>query len=423
LTKELEAQPPKPASNKGWIWVVTGLAALACFIAGIVYRPSYQAAGWGLLAAGGVLLLVTIGLVLGQRSRGKTNLPTDMNRELSVRLEEARRHREALMTEYEVAHEQELLDLWERELGRFHTLRSRMEYVEETLVERQERDLLLQKFLLDMMDQWQVPHMEGLSDLYQRQKQQRRAGERIRELESTMEALMSQEEFQRLQGFFSGKASLGISKEDAQAWQLRLEQVTLEVSALQERIHRLEGQMLTLEREGLDVADLEEEKTYVEKEMEDSQQRLEALALAETNIDEAARTLHREVAPRLNESMQQHLSAITGLDRALKVDPSSRLRVEDAETATMVDADYLSLGATDQLYLAFRLGIVQTLGLNEYPLLLDEAFLQFDQRRLERGLALICEQWKDRQVLLFSSHIREKNVLDALGVPYYPVLL
>lgn len=181
--------------------------------------------------------------------------------------------------------------------------------------------------------------------------------------------------------------------------------------------------MLSLEREGTDLADLEEEMAWVDQKIEEGQRRLKALSIAEEKIEEASKTLHREVAPKLHEYMEAHMKTITGIHRELKVDQGSHLRVEDAETSAMMDADHLSMGAADQLYLAFRLSIIQTLGLDAFPLILDEAFMQFDDERLERAMSLVCGTGSNRQILLFTSQLREKNQLDRLEMTYHPVLL
>ena len=70
---------------------------------------------------------------------------------------------------------------------------------------------------------------------------------------------------------------------------------------------------------------------------------------------------------------------------------------------------YLSRGARDQLYLALRLALCED---SDCPLILDDALIAFDDKRM--GLALDClrELAETRQILLFTCQSREKRYLE-----------
>ena len=67
-------------------------------------------------------------------------------------------------------------------------------------------------------------------------------------------------------------------------------------------------------------------------------------------------------------------------------------------------------GTADQLYLALRLALWEELT-PEAPLILDEALVRFDDRRLKQAMALLRELGKDKQILLFTCQSREKSIL------------
>ncbi|QSX08012.1 AAA family ATPase [Alkalibacter rhizosphaerae] len=417
LNRERETLPPKRRKGALALPILAALIALTFGAVGIVYDNFYLLAAAGLFA---VAVVYGIRNAMGKRGNQKEGEEEERLRQYGEKMQGMM---EGFLKKYEVEDEEALTALWERELMHPQNLRNRMEYIQENREERQRRlDAKIQEFD-GLLQQWEIQDMEQLLQLYQRQKRQRRAGDRIRELDGTMDALMTDEEFQRLHLFFTGKAPLGVTREDGEALKMELQQVGGRRSAILEKIHRLEGEMLSLEREGTDLADLEEEMAWVDQKIEEGQRRLKALSIAEEKIEEASKTLHREVAPKLHEYMEAHMKTITGIHRELKVDQGSHLRVEDAETSAMMDADHLSMGAADQLYLAFRLSIIQTLGLDAFPLILDEAFMQFDDERLERAMSLVCGTGSNRQILLFTSQLREKNQLDRLEMTYHPVLL
>ena len=63
----------------------------------------------------------------------------------------------------------------------------------------------------------------------------------------------------------------------------------------------------------------------------------------------------------------------------------------------------MSSGARDQLYLALRLAVCQVLtGAKEAPLILDDPFLTSDDARTARGIALLKELGRERQIILLT---------------------
>ena len=82
----------------------------------------------------------------------------------------------------------------------------------------------------------------------------------------------------------------------------------------------------------------------------------------------------------------------------------------------------LSTGCVDQVYLALRIGL-QDLFFEEdtLPLMFDDAFVYFDEDRLKR--LLFCLKELNRQVILFSCHKRELNILKENKIPFREILI
>lgn len=57
----------------------------------------------------------------------------------------------------------------------------------------------------------------------------------------------------------------------------------------------------------------------------------------------------------------------------------------------------------------------------ELPLILDEMFAMYDQKRLEAALRWLAEHKK--QVILFTCQTREEETLRRLGIAYHRVYL
>ena len=73
------------------------------------------------------------------------------------------------------------------------------------------------------------------------------------------------------------------------------------------------------------------------------------------------------------------------------------------------DALWRSDGTIDQLYLALRLAVAEELTPNA-PLVLDDALVRFDDRRMTAALDILREMAKDKQVICFTCQSRESEV-------------
>ena len=76
----------------------------------------------------------------------------------------------------------------------------------------------------------------------------------------------------------------------------------------------------------------------------------------------------------------------------------------------------------EQMYLALRLGAGRFFTQEEpLPVLLDEAFASFDEKRLESALKWLAEQ--PEQIFLFTCQKREMELLDRNAIPYGKIWL
>ena len=81
-----------------------------------------------------------------------------------------------------------------------------------------------------------------------------------------------------------------------------------------------------------------------------------------------------------------------------------------------------TIGKLGLLYLALRIAL-QDLFFEEetLPLMFDDGFVYFDDKRLERLLKYLGEL--GRQVLIFSCHKREMRILEKHQIPYQKILI
>ncbi|MBQ8858039.1 MAG: AAA family ATPase [Lachnospiraceae bacterium] len=171
----------------------------------------------------------------------------------------------------------------------------------------------------------------------------------------------------------------------------------------------------------LEELGLEKDSFYEKLHIQSKDEEIKALDLAMERIRELS-TLRKE------EVMEQLLIKASAVLSRLTKGKYQKLILEENEEPCIWDGNrklklfQVSTGCADQIYLALRIGL-QDLFLQEetLPLLFDDAFVYFDDERLEKLLSYLSEL--DRQVLIFSCHKRELRILEKCQIPYGKIVL
>lgn len=136
-----------------------------------------------------------------------------------------------------------------------------------------------------------------------------------------------------------------------------------------------------------------------------------ALTVAQETLAQAASELQRRFAPRISRRAGEIMHRLTdGRYDRLSIGEDLSLRAGTAQEDTLRDTLWRSEGTADQLYLALRLAVAEEL-LPGGPLVLDDAFVRFDDKRLAAAMELLKEMAHSRQVILFTCHEREGKML------------
>ena len=176
------------------------------------------------------------------------------------------------------------------------------------------------------------------------------------------------------------------------------------------------------EKESLQEELILEKDSYFEKLHEQSKnQEIASIDLAIERIRELSMLRKEEVMEELLRKISAVLERITkGKYEKLILEENKEPAVWDGSRT--INLFQLSGGCVDQIYLAVRIGL-QDLFFEEdtLPLMFDDAFVYFDDQRLERLLLYLSVL--DRQVLIFSCHKRELRILEKHGISYHKILL
>ena len=133
--------------------------------------------------------------------------------------------------------------------------------------------------------------------------------------------------------------------------------------------------------------------------------------LAQQTLAEASAELQRRFAPRISKRAQELFGRLTAMryDRLTLAGDLSLMVSADRED-TLRSSLWRSDGTVDQLYLALRLAVAEELT-PDAPLILDDALVRFDDKRLAAALEILSETAENKQVILFTCQSREKSTI------------
>ena len=132
-----------------------------------------------------------------------------------------------------------------------------------------------------------------------------------------------------------------------------------------------------------------------------------ALEMAQDALREATQQLQRRFAPRISKRAQELFEKLTtGRYKRITLGEDLSLNASAQDEDTLRSAKYRSDGTIDQLYLALRLAVAEELT-PDAPLILDDAFVRFDDTRLQAALDILKEEAQQKQVILFTCQSRE----------------
>jgi len=155
-----------------------------------------------------------------------------------------------------------------------------------------------------------------------------------------------------------------------------------------------------------------EELEDVNDEFQKKEKKRKALELAMERLKELSQEVQRELSYQLNQRASEILKDITGgkYDMLL-VDEKLKMSIYTGERK--VPLEQLSRGTVEQIYFALRMSASDILYEEEYPVILDETFVFYDDVRLENTLRWLKKSKK--QVILFTCQKREQEILKKIG--------
>ena len=134
--------------------------------------------------------------------------------------------------------------------------------------------------------------------------------------------------------------------------------------------------------------------------------------------------MKNNVTPKFTKDLSENIAQITNNKyNKIVINEEEGIMVE-LPNGEYKNANRLSIGTIQQLYLSFRLSIIEDISQENMPIILDEIFAYYDDNRLKEALKNIKEHYSNNhQIIIFSCTNREEEALNELGYVFNKIEL
>lgn len=197
-----------------------------------------------------------------------------------------------------------------------------------------------------------------------------------------------------------------LREEEREEWEDVLGKQMWQLERLSEELQDKKIQHLNLKEQ---IDELDE----VGNEFKEQEKRRQALELAEEMILRSSREMQVHLEERINERVSTILSELTA-GKYEKVWVDENLHICVYSEGRKVNIEQLSRGTIEQIYFSLRMAAIEIMHDEEYPVIVDDAFVYYDDVRLEAMLKWLKDN--RRQVIIFTCQKREEQILKKNGI-------
>ena len=197
-----------------------------------------------------------------------------------------------------------------------------------------------------------------------------------------------------------------------------LENLQKEINNVKLKLHSLDLDKKNIEPKLENLSKIEEDLVNNNNKMLTLQKLNMSINLAKEVLNDSYNKMRNSVTPKFTENLSYTISKITNSKYKKVMFNETEGLIVELENGDYIPVNRFSVGTIDQLYLSLRLSMIDELSNEKVPILLDEAFAFYDDNRLENILLYLNNEFKDRQIIIFSCTNREKNILEKENVKF-----
>ena len=198
-----------------------------------------------------------------------------------------------------------------------------------------------------------------------------------------------------------------------------IEKIQKELNKAKIKLHELDFDKENIEPKIDNLMKIEEQLVNNNEKIVNLKTLEKSMNLAKELLKKAYEKMKNTVTPKFTENLSKNIKEITNDKYTNVMVQDDNGLVVELENGNYVEANRLSVGTIDQLYLSLRLSMIEDLSEEKMPIILDEAFAYYDTQRLKNILTYLANTYPDRQMIIFTCTEREKNIFDECNIQYH----
>lgn len=202
-----------------------------------------------------------------------------------------------------------------------------------------------------------------------------------------------------------------------------IENIQKEINTIKIKLHELDLDRENVEPKVDNLIKIEEILVNNNEKIVNLRKLEKSMNLAKELLQKAYEKMKNTVTPKFTENLSKNINEITNAKYTNVMVQDDNGLVIELENGNYVEANRLSVGTIDQLYLSLRLSMTEDLSKEKMPIILDEAFAYYDTKRLENILKYLVNTYPNRQIILFTCTEREKDIFEELHTHYHLIEL
>ena len=178
--------------------------------------------------------------------------------------------------------------------------------------------------------------------------------------------------------------------------------------------HKLEIDKQEIEKKFEKLAEYEENLEIEKRRLEELEHKQKIIKETMEILNKSYEDMKENVAPKFNKNLSKNIEVFSN-EKYKEITITDKIFVK-LDNGENVPIEKLSTGTIEQIYLAFRLSVIEEISKEKMPIVLDEAFAYYDDERLLQTLKFL--DIINNQIIILTCTKREKSLLDKAQISY-----
>ena len=178
--------------------------------------------------------------------------------------------------------------------------------------------------------------------------------------------------------------------------------------------HKLEIDKQEIEKKFEKLAEYEENLEIEKRRLEELEHKQKIIKETMEILNKSYEDMKENVAPKFNKNLSKNIEVFSN-EKYKEITITDKIFVK-LDNGENVPIEKLSTGTIEQIYLAFRLSVIEEISKEKMPIVLDEAFAYYDDERLLQTLKFL--DIISNQIIILTCTKREKSLLDKAQIRY-----